>query len=170
MQWRPGRTRVVTAHVLIVGAIALPWAAGASAQPADPLLTACSPNDITTGGGWLLPDTRQKRTFTLVAGVGPTTPPVGRLLFINHITDARLQGQILVYGANPAKTRFMSGIGTVNGDPTAFVLEVTDVGEPGRERDMFSLQYTTPEGTEVEAGTLGGGNIQVRPLCAAAVR
>jgi hypothetical protein len=170
MPRRSGHSPAVLAVAILAGAFSLPLAGAAAADPPVSLLaTNCSPtDDVTTGGGWLLPDTQQKRTFTLVAGVGPNAPVLGRLLVINHITNQRVEGDILVYGPNPSNTRTMSGTGTVNGAPMTFVLQVTDVAEPGREQDLFTLIYESPAGSNTETGPLGGGNIQIRPLCATA--
>ena len=162
---RSGRSLICLAT--LTATLALGWANVASANvPASPL-AACSPtDDVTTGGGWLLPTSPKKRMFVLQAGVGPTTPPVGRLLFINHIANVRVEGEILLYGENPTNTRTMSWTGNVNGQAATFVLQVTDVAEPGKQQDMFSLVYTTTTGTGSESGALGGGNIQIRPMCA----
>jgi hypothetical protein len=53
----------------------------------------------------------------------------------------------------------------VNGESAAFLVFVTDNGQSG---DFFVTYVTASEpGGHTEAGTLGGGNIDVRPMCAA---
>jgi hypothetical protein len=52
-----------------------------------------------------------------------------------------------------------SGTGTLNGVPTTYTIDVSDVGEPGRGRDTFSI--STGAGF-TRSGTLTSGNVQVR--------
>ena len=152
---------LIVAIVALV--IALPWAGPASAQSAAPSLAACSPNDITTGGGWILPGGRGKRTFGFEAGVGPNAPVPGRLVFFNKPVDERLRGLITAYTPNPTNIRVMSGTAQVNEETVLFVLRVTD--NNGSGTDLFSLSYATSDGPRDATGALGGGNIEIHPMC-----
>jgi hypothetical protein len=118
--------------------------------------------DFTTGGGWLLPGAKLKRTFALFAEFG-LSPPLGRLLFVNHISKERVEGEIITYVIT-GNRRIMTGIGTANDEAATFKLEVSDVTEPGRQDD-FDLLYVTETGVGREQGPLGGGNIQIHPMC-----
>ncbi len=162
-----GRSAILVVTFLVT-ALPTAWAnSGFALTTTDrtPATSTCSPTgDVTTGGGWLLPGPRFKRTFALSAELG-VIPPLGRLLFINHLSDERLKGEILTYVVTPSDTRLMTGTGTAEGEEASFELEVSDPAEPGRQ-DTFELTYTASVGgPRVEAGTLGGGNIQVRPMC-----
>jgi hypothetical protein len=161
MDGRSRRSVMFLAVAILSGAVALPWAGSAFADP-----TACSPNDITTGGGWIPPGGRSKRTFALEAGFGPNAPVPGRLVFVNHASGERLHGIVTLYVPNPTNSRHMEGVGTINQDNVTFQLDVTDVAEPGRP-DLFKLTYQTEDGVGAANGSLGGGNIQIRPLCGA---
>jgi hypothetical protein len=52
------------------------------------------------------------------------------------------------------------GHGTVDGTPTAYRIDVDDLGEPGAGRDTFELQTAT--GYTI-AGVLARGNVQIHP-------
>ncbi|HEX2088960.1 MAG TPA: post-COAP-1 domain-containing protein [Actinomycetota bacterium] len=125
----------------------------------------CSTSDSTTGGGWLPPGGRFRRIFAVEAGTRPNTPPFGRLLFVDPVADERLQGTVLFYPLSFTNTRHMEGVGDVDGETATFQLDVTDVTEPGKQ-DEFRLSYQTETGTRLHGPTvIGGGNIQIRPLC-----
>jgi hypothetical protein len=165
---RLGGKSAILVVTLLITALPTAWAGSDFAWTTTARTTSrstCSPTgDVTTGGGWLFPDGRSKRIFALSAELG-TVPPLGRLLFINHISHERLKGEIVTYVVTPIDTRLMTGTGTANGEEASFELEVSDAAEPGRQ-DTFDLRYTTPlGGTRFEPGPLGGGNIQIRPMC-----
>ncbi len=148
--------------LLLLFATTLVALSGVHQSSADSL-SGCSRNDITTGGGWVLPGGPAKRTFGLHAGIGPNAPVPGRLLFVDRQLDERLKGDILSYTPNPTNARFMMGVGDVNEQTVLFVLSVTD-NSPGGA-DVFSLTYTTSEGARHATGPLGGGNIEIHPMC-----
>jgi len=52
------------------------------------------------------------------------------------------------------------GHGTVDGTPTAYRIDVDDLGEPGAGHDTFELQTGT--GYTI-AGVLARGNVQIHP-------
>ncbi len=140
--------------------------ASAQARGAAPLgLSSCSPNDITTGGGWIPPVGRAKKTFGFEAGLGPSAPVPGRLVFVDQGANERLVGVIISYLPSAPNSRLMTGSGQVRQETVSFVLQVTDnAGTSGP--DMFSLTYVTTRGPGGGAGPLGGGNIQIhRTTC-----
>ncbi|HEX2069952.1 MAG TPA: post-COAP-1 domain-containing protein [Actinomycetota bacterium] len=158
-----GRLFLVLFFAAVFSLQSRPGSASQTFQASEP---PCSPNeDTTTGGGWLLPASPTKRVFALQAGIREDPTELGRLLFINHSTNQRLVGTVLAYFPVTPNSRQMEGQGEVNGQPAIFELTVTDGGEPGRP-DMFRLTYVSQAGTEIESAPLGGGNIQIRPLCA----
>lgn len=156
------RAGVVLALAVLVAV--LPGGGQVSADSGVTSLSAgCSPNDITTGGGWIAPDRRDKRTFGFHAGVGPNAPVPGRLVFFNHLEDERLKGVIISYTPNPTNTRIMLGLGQVNEETVLFTLTVMD-NSPDAP-DFLSLTYATSEGPRHDSGPLGGGSIQIHPMC-----
>jgi hypothetical protein len=162
-----GRSAILLVTLLIT-AITAAWGESGFAGTTTGRTTAapaCSPTrDVTTGGGWLLPGARANRTFALSAVLG-AIPPLGRLLFVNHISNERLKGEIITYVVTSSETRLMTGTGTAGGEEAFFELQVSDAAEPGRQ-DTFELTYTTlMGGNRFELGALGGGNIQIRPMC-----
>ncbi|MDP8956784.1 MAG: hypothetical protein M3N24_07490 [Actinomycetota bacterium] len=161
MHWRSG-----VVFVLAVLAAALPGGGEVSAESGVKSLSGgCSPNDITTGGGWIPPGGRDKRTFGFQAGLGRNSPFPGHLVFVNHLTKERLEGRILTYLPVTPTTREMTGKGRLNGQTATFQLQVTDATQNG-SGDEFRLQIITPP-RPLEAGILGGGNIVIHPICAA---
>lgn len=131
----------------------------------QPTAVCSATDDRTTGGGWLLPGPRQKRTFGFQAGLGPNSPFPGHLLFVNHLTRERLEGRILTYLPVSPTTREMTGEGRLNGQTATFQLQATDATQNG-SGDEFRLQIITPP-RPPEFGILGGGNIVIHPMCAA---
>ena len=168
MTW-PSRRSVMALGALVItlSTSALQGGIAASATTAlSPPSSACSPtDDFATGGGWLLPATRLNRTFGFEAGIGPNAPFFGQLVYINHNTKERVEGRVVFYGPGPtSQARHMVGHGEVNGELTDFEVDVTDRGEPGTE-DFFRIRYETAAGVKIDGGTLGGGNIQIHPIC-----
>lgn len=165
---RRRRSAVLLSLAACAFTVLLPGPA-AFARPLAATEPACSPTgDTTVGGGWLLPTARMKRIFAVEARIGGNPPTIGRLLFINHITRQRLEGEVITYALITANSRHMDGFGEVNGQPATFQLTVTDGGEQGR-LDNFDLTYETGAVVTTEDGFLGGGNIQIRPLCSSLV-
>ena len=110
------------------------------------------------------PDGSPKEKFAFSAGIGGSTPPLGHLLYVNHVIRERLEGDVLVYAVTSTNSREMTGVGEVNGAFATFQLDVTDASEPGRV-DTLRLTYSTGV-PRTDFGTVGGGNIQIRPMCA----
>ena len=101
-------TLALTAAVVVTDLHLLPGGARGHVLSAP---AACSAtDDMATGGGWLLPDTRQKRTFGFQAGLGPNAPFPGHLVFVNHISRERLEGRIITYTPATGTTRLMTGV------------------------------------------------------------
>ncbi|MDP8956785.1 MAG: hypothetical protein M3N24_07495 [Actinomycetota bacterium] len=161
-----GNTGSITVNALHLTVTAGPDVVLASSRAgvvADSDSRSCSPNrDFATGGGWLPPAGGAKRTFGFVAGIEQREPYVGHLVFVNHLTNERLEGRFLTYeGTGP--TRDMTGTGQFDGQPATFELTVTDGGE-GASQDQFFLRIITPT-PRAEGPVMEGGNIQVHAMC-----
>jgi hypothetical protein len=122
-----------------------------------------SPDDFTTGGGWLPPAGSSKRSFGFIGGVKQGSTFAGHLVFVNHQTNERLQGQVTAYSGT-GTMRHMDGTGQADNETATFQLDVIDNGEPGTT-DHFTLSYQTPTRTRAEDGDIGGGNIQIHEVC-----
>ena len=161
MQGRSGRSPVGLTLALLFVAVTIPWGDHASADVdlgTPPAM--CSPNDKATGGGWIFPGGRAKRTFGFEAGVGSNAPVPGRIVFVNRPDNERLVGVIISYAPNPTNTRVMQGVGQVGRESVLFDLRVTDNAALGTP-DTLSLTYTTSKGLREADGPLGGGDIQI---------
>jgi hypothetical protein len=157
--------RAFLVQLLAAGILAIDGSLAVGSVPGDlsPLPSGCSPtDDMTTGGGWLTPPAKPKRTFGFEAGLGPNAPFPGRLVFVNHLTKERLDGDIIAY-TGTATTRDMTGSGRLDGAPAVFELEVTDATRDG-SGDSFLLHILIPS-RPPEGLLLGGGNIQIHPMC-----
>lgn len=160
----PG-TQVVTASVGALGASTSVLWLGVEV-PALPCLVGCATPPASTpgkvsGGGWFTQGAKRRIALS-VEKVG-TAAPAGELSYDDRAGTA-VEGagvESLVVDGNRATVR---GAATVNGESGyRFTITVVDNGEPGRS-DTVSLVVTQP-GTTWEheaAGTLGGGNLQVR--------
>ncbi len=107
-----------------------------------------------TGGGWI---TEDKHGFAFVARSLPGTgSAAGELVFTDRAARLRLKATSITAVAVSGTRATIDGIGTVNGEATvAFVVELDDLGEPGRN-DTFRITWPGYEA----GGTLNGGNVQ----------
>lgn len=121
-------------------------------------------SDFASGGGFIQPPLEAKRTFGFVGGIKNNGSLQVHLVFVNHETNERVKGQVAASYFGSGNTRTMLGNGEADGQPTGFALTVQDNGEPGTS-DAFTLEWEGPAGPRSESGTLGGGNIQIHPVC-----
>jgi hypothetical protein len=123
-----------------------------------------SPDDFTSGGGWLASGAGSpKRTFGLIGGLRQGPQFLGHFVYVNRVTNQRVEGRVDVYTILPGTARNMEGTGEANGQPATFQLTVADNGEPG-SLDTFSLTFQGGGGG-ADSGTLNGGNIQLHQPC-----
>ena len=135
----------------------------AGIKPAVAAQSCSGSADFATGGGWLVPPGQLlKASFGFVGGVRDADFH-GHLVFRNPELNHRVKGDVIFYSGT-ANVRTMFGEGEVNGEIGTFILTITDAGEPGTT-DNFNLQYESDEGAGTADGTIGGGNIQVHPMC-----
>jgi hypothetical protein len=170
----------ITAKDTLTGASADVMLANATADIRCQGPPECSgaPNFVT-GGGWVPSVVSGDKANFAVAGKNGSD--WGHLTFIDHGKSLKFKATSL----NPTQTvvgtknATIVGAGLVSGDPNAhaFVVNVTDNGEPGRNSDLFVLtifnttdqskgtlfQSYVPAGAA--AAPLGGGNIQIHIKC-----
>jgi hypothetical protein len=99
----------------------------------------------------------------LIGGLRQGPQFLGHLVYVNRVTNQRLQGRVTLYQILPGTVRHMEGSGEANGQPATFQLDVSDNGEPGT-LDTFSLTFQGGGGG-ADSGTLNGGNIQLHQPC-----
>ncbi len=160
MHWG-SRLRPVTLAVMLA-LTTLVWGRGSSAEANSVWPSSCSPQDITTGGGWIAePPGTPKRTIGVVGGVVQNPPNLGHVVYVNHGTKQRLEGRVTLYLMPPGNVRQMAGRGEVRGQAATFQLDVIDNGQPGTS-DGFVLRYQIlAGGGGADGGTLGGGNFRI---------
>jgi hypothetical protein len=113
----------------------------------------------TTASGEVLTDTGQRASFGLVAKV--KNGAKGHFDYVNHATELNINGKVTrIYFVN-ASTRTIKLKGTTR-QGCEFDVTVTDNGEPGANRDRFSLSATCAS-TVATDRPLRKGNIQWRP-------
>jgi hypothetical protein len=114
-----------------------------------------------SGGGWFLQGSKRSIAFRAEYAAGGESA-AGELSYDDRAgTLVRGAAERLVIDGTTATVK---GTATVNGvDGYRFTLTAVDRGEPGRE-DSVRLVVTQPgtSWTHDAAGTLGGGNLQVR--------
>jgi hypothetical protein len=115
---------------------------------------ACPQPAFVTGGGFL----SGKRHFVIAFRDGD--PGWGHLMYSDQASGTRIRADKPFTSASVDPTLGRDGGGTLSGTSNAgaFVAQVIDDGEPGRE-DWFSLDIAAAE------GALEGGNVQVHRPC-----
>jgi hypothetical protein len=117
-----------------------------------------------SGGGWILdPD---RRTFAVAAAYNAgASAPSGQLRY-DQGTTTSVRSAVVTRLVRDGNRAIVYGTATVNGQTGyRFQVELVDRGEPGRS-DTFHLTVTKPTNPLYRyetAGTLAGGNLQVRP-------
>jgi len=123
----------------------------------------CTPPPSTAGAkvtaGGFIQNGEAKATCGLTAKANASGTPSGHLTYQDHAQGRTVKSTAItsvVVGGTCATVR---GTATVNGSG-AFGFEVTvcDNGEPGTDADTFSIDMSDGY---ANAGTLGGGNVQL---------
>lgn len=123
-----------------------------------------SADEFMTGGGWLSGTAGSaKRSFGVIGGVKQGQNFFGHLVYINRVTNHRVEGRINLYAPGSGNLRVMNGTGQANGEASEFKVTVADNGEPGT-LDSFSIEFTGAGGG-TDTGTLAGGNLQLHQVC-----
>jgi hypothetical protein len=117
-------------------------------------------SDFITGGGWI----NDKATFGVSGGI-KNDKPWGDLSFNDHNGVKVKSTKVTAYTVIDPVTRKIEGIAKVNGKGSyTYTVIVADNGEPGRNRDTFSLILSNGYSYSA-SGTLKGGNIQLHKEC-----
>jgi hypothetical protein len=118
-----------------------------------------------TGGGCEIPiDHKKKATFGFVAQ-NKSGEVKGSLQFTDHAEEMKVHSESidsdsLTFGLNNATFTGTARVDNVSG--CTFEAYVEDNGEPGKDKDIFAINITGPDGFTYSAkGTLTGGNIQL---------
>jgi len=162
--------------------IALLVVAGQPVSASVPIedVVAC---DFVTGGGFIvgsgtpLPPpaepsslgTGVKANFAVGGGV-KNGAFWGHLEYVDHSTSPPMQvhgtsvtGYFL--GPDTATDRVITGTAQINGTDVTYMVEVSDIAEPGRGVDKFSIELSNgyKAGFTYNDGPIAGGNIQLHP-------
>src|SRR2546425_551665 len=103
------------------------------------------PKDFMTGGGFIEVN-GGKANFGFVAGLKPGKTTIsGQLNYLDHASGLKVKAEtITAYGGMGTTTRRFSGDATVNGAAGyTFTVIASDVAEPGRGADTFSIPLST---------------------------
>jgi hypothetical protein len=121
---------------------------------------ASTPGAKITAGGWIpagLAGT-QKATFGLTAKVKANGTPSGHVTYQDHSMSRTVQSTAITSVVVSGNCAQILGTATVNGSGAfGFQVNVCDNGEPGNA-DTFSISMSDGYSN---AGTLGGGNVQI---------
>jgi len=169
--------RGIIYSVLIALLVAVGHPASASIPMTGP---AC---DFVTGGGFIvgtgtpLPNEEPsslvpgaKANFAVGGGV-KNGAFWGHLEYVDHSTSPPMQvhgTSVTAYefGTDPTTDRSIMGTATINGvDGFIYMVEVSDIAEPGRGVDKFSIGLSNGyvAGFTYGDGPIAGGNIQLHP-------
>jgi hypothetical protein len=164
---------VVIALLVVAG---YPVSASVPPPPADEV--AC---DFVTGGGFIvgtgtpLPNeepsslaTGAKANFAVGGGVR-NGAFWGHLEYVDHSTSPpmRVHGTSVTgyaFGPDPTTDRVIMGTARINGvDGFTYLVEVSDIDEPGRGVDRFSIELSNGyvAGFNYGDGPIAGGNIKL---------
>jgi hypothetical protein len=118
--------------------------------------------DFITGGGWIMgTPSGSKATFAVSGGLHEDDADWGHLTYHEHdrADGVKIKGTgVSDYTVIDEVTRRIEGSANVSGEgAVTYVIEVRDMGEPGRA-DTFSIELSNGYSA---SGTLGGGNIQL---------
>jgi hypothetical protein len=118
-----------------------------------------TPGAKITGGGWI-PWMNDKGTFGLTAKADNAGAPSGNVTYQDHgLIGRTVKSTALTSVTTSGNCADIRGVATVNGSgSTAFLVQVCDNAEPGKDNDTFSISMSDGY---TASGTLGGGNIQI---------
>jgi hypothetical protein len=119
---------------------------------------ASTPGAKVTAGGWI-PSGSDKANFGLTAKANASGTPSGHLTYQDHGQNRTVQSTAVTSVVVNGTCATVRGTAKVNGaGAVGFEVTVCDNGEPGKDADTFSI--TMSDGYS-NAGTLGGGNVQL---------
>jgi hypothetical protein len=122
----------------------------------------CPGKDFVTGGGWIIAPSGSKGTFGVAGGI-MGKGLWGHLTYIDHGANLRVKGMSVTgYTVTAPNSRRIKGTCEINGLPGTYTVEVTDNGEPGKGKDLFTI---TLSNGYTAGGLLEGGNIQLHTPC-----
>ncbi len=123
------------------------------------ILPASTPGQVTGGGHVIDPADNEKVAFGFNAQSGPKgfkgNCTVVDVAPSRNVKIKCLDVTTLVQTSTSAT---IYGRAEINGTATGYRIDVTDLAEPGRDRDTFAIQTTSGY---FAGGTIDGGNIQV---------
>ena len=170
--------RGIMCSVVIALLVVAGYPVSASIPPPPPDAVAC---DFVTGGGFIvgtgtpLPNeepsslaTGAKANFAVAGGV-KNGAFWGHLEYVDHSMSPPMQvhGTSVTgyaFGADPTTDRVITGTARINGvDGFTYMVEVSDIAEPGRGVDRFSIELSNGyvAGFNYGDGPIAGGNIQL---------
>ena len=125
------------------------------------------PGGTVSGGAWFVPDGRapghgDTARVHLAVHASGSVGPSGQLRYRDD--TAGLDLTLVSYTALTVSGQTATVLGSArntDGSSVAFRLDIVDGGEPGRGADQVRMQV--PSLAYDVGGTLGGGNLQVRP-------
>ncbi|HZH31999.1 MAG TPA: choice-of-anchor P family protein [Pyrinomonadaceae bacterium] len=157
---RQGDITVNALHVIIPG-VADVIIASAHADITCAKAT-CPGKDFVTGGGWIIAPSGSKGTFGVAGGI-MGKGLWGHLTYIDHGANLKVKGiRVTGYTVTAPNSRRIEGTCEINGLPGTYTVEVTDNGEPGKGKDIFTI---TLSNGYTAGGLLEGGNIQLHTPC-----
>jgi len=157
---RQGDITINALHVIIPG-VADVIIASAHADITCAKVT-CPGKDFVTGGGWIIAPSGSKGTFGVAGGI-MGKGLWGHLTYIDHGASLRVKGiSVTGYTVTAPNSRRIKGTCEINGVPGTYTVEVTDNGEPGKGKDLFTI---TLSNGYTAGGLLEGGNIQLHTPC-----
>ena len=170
--------RGIMCSVVIALLVVAGYPASASIPMPPPDVVAC---DFVTGGGFIVGTgtpllneepsslaTGAKANFAVGGGV-KNGAFWGHLEYVDHSMSPPMQvhGTSVTgyaFGTDPTTDRVITGTARINGvDGFTYMVEVSDIAEPGRGVDRFSIELSNGyvAGFTYGDGPIAGGNIQL---------
>jgi len=119
-----------------------------------------SATDFVTGGGWIL-NNGSKANFAVAGGI--KNGFWGHLQYNDHGNGLKVKGTgVTAYVIVDATTRHIEGTCEINGASGSYKVDVSDITEPGKDADSFSI---TLSNGYFAGKKLDGGNIQLHQPC-----
>jgi hypothetical protein len=164
--------RGIICSVVIALLVVAGYPVSASIIPPPSGQAAC---DFVTGGGFIVGS--GSPTSSLTAGVKANFAVGGgvkngafwgHLEYVDHSTSPPMQvhGTSVTgyaFGTDPTTDRVITGTARINGVDGTYIVEVSDIDEPGRGVDKFSIELSNgyEAGFNYGDGPIAGGNIQL---------
>ena len=165
--------RGIMCSVVIALLVVAGYPVSASIPPPTGDVVAC---DFVTGGGFIVGSGAStsfltagvKANFAVAGGV-KNGAFWGHLEYVDHSMSPPMQvhGTSVTgyaFGTDPTTDRVITGTARINGvDGFTYMVEVSDIAEPGRGVDRFSIELSNGyvAGFNYGDGPIAGGNIQL---------